>query len=181
MEGRALRALCRCEVVNSASKSSTLQCGARLRFRNKAVRLLATGTRARTPVRAAPLAIHAPGWKAGPLLHIRCSFRNRAHRNETGASGGKRQNAERLRLFPHKTDGPRLSSRVHTAVNAETDARTRRVRGEIHDRLSERIPRELVQMRQALTGSGAGVTKFFRRQRLATSVGMAAQRMDSSR
>ena len=67
----------------------------------------------------------------------------------TGAGGGERQNAEGLRLFPHETDGTRIPPRVHARADAETNARARRVRREIHDRLPERISGELVQAREA--------------------------------
>jgi hypothetical protein len=68
--------------------------------------------------------------------------------NETGARGGERQNAEGLRLFPHKTDGTRIPPRVYARVDAKTDARAGRVRRGIHDRLPEGISCELVQARE---------------------------------
>jgi hypothetical protein len=42
--------------------------------------------------------------------------------HEARAGEGERQNAEGLRLFPHKTDGARISSRVHPWADAEADA-----------------------------------------------------------
>ena len=66
------------------------------------------------------------------------------YRDETGAGGGERQNAEGVRLVPDKTDGARISSGVHARPDAETDARDRRIRREIHDRLPERISGRLV-------------------------------------
>jgi len=102
-------------------------------------------------------------------------------RDETGAGGGERQNAEGLRLFPHKTDGTRFSARVYARPDAETDARARRVRRKIHDRLPQRISCELVQAREAFTRSGTGVAELFWRQRVATAIRMATQRLDLSR
>ena len=55
----------------------------------------------------------------------------------------------------------RIPRRVHAAVDAETDAPARRVRREIHDRLPERISAELVQAREAFTGSVTGVAELF--------------------
>jgi hypothetical protein len=103
------------------------------------------------------------------------------HFYEAGPEGGERQNAEGLRLFPHETDRPRIPSRVHARVDAETNARARRVRREIHDRLPERISWELVQSREAFACSGASVAELFWRERVAAISGMAAQRLDSSR
>src|SRR5215472_19312473 len=99
-------------------------------------------------------------------------------RDEAGAGGGERQNAEGLRLFSHKTDGTRIPPRVHARADAETDARTRRVRREIHDRLPERISCELVQAREAFARSTARVTKLLWRERIAAIIGMAAERLD---
>src|SRR5262249_39787879 len=100
---------------------------------------------------------------------------------ETGAGRGERQDAEGLRLFSNKTDGARFPTRIQARTEAETDARARRLRRKIYDRLPKRISGELVQTREAFTGSFAGVAELFWRERIATSVGMAAQRLDSSR
>ena len=116
------------------------------------------------------------------MAGIVCSLRVLANnQNETGAGGGERQNAEALRLFPHKTDGTRISPRIQARANTEIDARARRVRREIHDRLPERISSELVQAGEAFAGSGARVAQLFWRECVATFIRMAAQRLDSSR
>ena len=51
---------------------------------------------------------------------------------------------------------------------------TRRVWRQIHDRLSERISGELVQARKAFTRSTARLAELFWRERIATTVRMAA-------
>ena len=51
-------------------------------------------------------------WKAGINLSfsgVPDSLKILRTNDETGTSGGERQNAEGLRLFPHKTDGARIS------------------------------------------------------------------------
>src|SRR5215211_4598345 len=70
--------------------------------------------------------------------------------HEIRAGGRDRQDAERLHLFPHETGGTRISPRIHARADAEANARARRVRREIHDRLPEESSGELVQAREAL-------------------------------
>src|SRR5437764_10912237 len=101
--------------------------------------------------------------------------------DEILAGRSERQNAKRLRLFPHKIDWARIPPRIYARAYAETDARTRSVRREIHDRLPGRISGELVQARETFARSSASVAESFWRERIATASGMAAQRLDSSR
>src|SRR5205814_8508050 len=89
------------------------------------------------------------------------------HFYETGAGGGERQNAEGLRLFPHETGGAWIPPGIRARSDAETDARARRVRRQIHDRLPERISGELVQAGKALARPGASVVELFWRERVA--------------
>ena len=51
---------------------------------------------------------------------------------------------------------------------------------EDHDGLQERISSELVQTREAFAPSTASIAELFWRERIATAVRMAAQRLDSS-
>ena len=96
------------------------------------------------------------------------------HFYESYAGGGERQDAEGLRLLPHETNRASIPPRVHARADTETDARARRVRRQIHDRLPERISGELVHARKAFTRSTASVAELFSRERIATAVRMAA-------
>ena len=65
--------------------------------------------------------------------------------------------------------------RGSSLIDAETDARSRRVRREVHDRLSERVCGELVQAGETFSGSAAGFVELFWRECVATARGMAAK------
>src|SRR5262249_41808911 len=84
-------------------------------------------------------------------------------------------------LFPHKAGGSRFPTRIQAGFDAETDARPRRVRRKIYDRLPKGISSELVQTRETFARSRARVAELFWRGRIAISVGMAPQRLDSTR
>src|ERR1051326_4475881 len=87
---------------------------------------------------------------------------------------------KRYVYFRTKPKGECIPPRIHPRPDPETDARAWRVWREVHDRLSQRIPGELVQTRQAFAGSGACFSELFWCERVAAALGVAAQGLDPS-
>ena len=82
--------------------------------------------------------------------------------------------------FRTKPMGRAFRSGVQAGTDTEADARARRVRREIHDRLPPRISRRVVQAREAFAGQRDASLNFFGVTPPA-AFRMAAQRLDPSR
>ena len=78
---------------------------------------------------------------------------------------------QRIRLLPHRTHRPQLRSGVPAGADAETDARARCVRRQVHDGLPRRVSGELVQPGQALSRAARSAAQLLRRERLAVARG----------
>jgi hypothetical protein len=97
------------------------------------------------------------------------------HRDAQAHRHHHRQDAEALSLCAQRSGRARLRSRIQAAADAAGDAEAWRVLRQVHDRLPQGIPGELVCAREAFAAGTRPRAQFLRRRRQPAALGLAQE------